>query len=462
MKKKPLVTSLYDVIVISIDIVLIIMSIYIAFMIVFKFNIPQFNYEPFTVSAPFIALAYLVFMHVFGLDSVLKQSIADTIYSIFLTICSLLIATMAINFFLRTFSYPRSVMLLSSLIQFIMLSLWRCTVWRVKRKLHGRKLTMIIGENNIDDIAIKIISKQRDIYDVKYIYSSKCGNLWNDINLVDVIFMLDDIDEKVKERILNFCITERKSLYVVPKIYDIVLLSSKLSQVDDIPVLKIKKFGLTIEQRIVKRLMDLVLSSLGLIILSPLMVLIAFLIKLDKGSVFYRQERITENNRKFNVIKFRTMIANAESLTGPILAGQDDPRITKVGKMLRRTRLDEIPQLINIFVGDMSIVGPRPERLFFIDQFAKEIPEFSYRTTVKAGLTGMAQVLGKYNTTAKDKLRYDTIYIKNYSVLLDLKIILQTIKIMFIKESSEGIKNDITLNKMIEEFNIELTMDIDN
>lgn len=462
MKKQPLVTSLHGVLTIIIDLSLVFFSIYLSFMIKFNFNPPRFNYQSFEVSAPMIAVAYLVLMHVFELDSVLKQSPQETIYSIFLTVVSLLGATMAINFFLRTFSYPRSVMILSTLLQLITLSIWRTIDWRIKRKLHGRKITMVIGESNVEHIAKKIISKQRFIYDIKYIYSSSSANLWEDLKKVEVVFMCDDLCENIREKILNFCVSQRKSLYILPRIYDIALLNSKLSQVDDIPVLKVKKLGLTVEQKIVKRFLDILLSAIGIIIGSPIMAVIALIVSKDGGPVFYRQERVTENERKFNVIKFRTMVVNAENLTGPILAGQDDPRITKVGKIIRSTRLDELPQLFNIFTGDMSIVGPRPERPFFVEKFSEEIPEFRYRTIVKAGLTGLGQVLGKYNTTAKDKLRYDIIYIKNYSILLDIKIMMQTIKIIFIKESTEGVQDETSLSKVIEDFDIELTIDIDS
>jgi lipopolysaccharide/colanic/teichoic acid biosynthesis glycosyltransferase len=162
---------------------------------------------------------------------------------------------------------------------------------------------------------------------------------------------------------------------------------------------------------------------------------------LDGGPVLYVQERLTKGRKTFKIYKFRTMVPNAEKLSGPVFAGEKDPRITKIGKFMRTVRLDEIPQLINILTGDMSIVGPRPERPFFAKQFEKDIPEYRYRLKVKAGLTGLAQVEGKYNTTVEDKLRYDLIYINNYSLLRDILIMLQTIKILFMKSSTEGVNS---------------------
>ncbi|SHF52147.1 Sugar transferase involved in LPS biosynthesis (colanic, teichoic acid) [Caldanaerobius fijiensis DSM 17918] len=184
------------------------------------------------------------------------------------------------------------------------------------------------------------------------------------------------------------------------------------------------------------------------------MLIIALLIKLTSpGPIIYKQVRITEKNREFNIYKFRTMYKDAEKLTGPVLATDDDPRITKVGKILRAARLDELPQLFNVLKGEMSFVGPRPERPFFVAQFEKQHPTYTYRHNVKAGITGLAQVLGKYTTDFDDKLRFDLMYITNYSIWLDIKIILLTIKTAFMKEASSGVKDDMTLNQLLESLN---------
>ena len=177
-----------------------------------------------------------------------------------------------------------------------------------------------------------------------------------------------------------------------------------------------------------------------MVIALPFMLVIAAAIKLeDGGPVFYKQKRLTLNGREFNILKFRSMIVDAEKYAGAVLAEDNDPRITKIGKLIRATRLDELPQILNILKGDMSIVGPRPERKCFADEFAKEIPEFEYRLKVKGGLTGYAQIYGKYNTSAYDKLRLDLMYIENYSIVLDIKLMLLTLRIMFSKDSTEGI-----------------------
>ena len=189
-------------------------------------------------------------------------------------------------------------------------------------------------------------------------------------------------------------------------------------------------------------MMDLAISGLGLVVLSPVMLLVAAAIKLeDGGPVFYCQQRLTLGGRVFNIYKFRSMIVDAEK-DGIRLASKSDKRITRVGRFIRKTRLDEIPQLINIFKGEMSVVGPRPERPEIADQYTKNMPEFPYRLKVKAGLTGYAQVVGKYNTTPYDKLKLDLMYISEYSILTDIKLILMTIKVIFTPNSTEGVAKE--------------------
>ena len=180
-------------------------------------------------------------------------------------------------------------------------------------------------------------------------------------------------------------------------------------------------------------------SLMALIILSPVLLITALAIKIeDKGPVIYKQERVTRNGRKFMMLKFRSMIVDAEADGKPHPAGENDPRITKTGSFIRACRIDELPQLINILKGDMSIVGPRPERVEHVEKYSKLIPEFDFRLKMKGGLTGYAQVYGKYNTSPLDKLKLDLTYITNYSLLTDVQIIFETLKILFLKESTEG------------------------
>lgn len=193
--------------------------------------------------------------------------------------------------------------------------------------------------------------------------------------------------------------------------------------------------------KILKRMLDIAVSIPAIIILLPLMALTAIAIKADsKGLVIYSQERVGQYGKTFKVYKFRSMRQDAEAKSGPVLAKEGDSRITKVGRFIRATRIDELPQLFNVLKGEMSIVGPRPERPFFVEQFIKEKPEYAYRHNVKPGITGLAQIAGKYNTTAYDKLIYDLIYIQEVSIKTDLIIMLQTLKVLITKESTEGVK----------------------
>ncbi len=257
-----------------------------------------------------------------------------------------------------------------------------------------------------------------------------------------------DIESHERNQILKYCYEKNVRAYVLPKISDIIIRSCESQHMFDTPMLMARNEGLTIEGKAAKRFEDIVLALLLLIIFSPFMLLIAIAIKLeDGGSIIYRQERLTIDRKHFYVYKFRSMQENAEHDGKARLAAAHDCRITKVGKVIRAIRFDELPQFVNILKGDMSVVGPRPERPEIAEEYENKIPEFAYRLKVKAGLTGYAQVYGKYNTTAYDKLKLDLMYIQNYSIALDLEIILKTIQTMFTRESTEGMEEgeDIAL-----------------
>ncbi|MCI5792188.1 MAG: sugar transferase [Lachnospiraceae bacterium] len=251
--------------------------------------------------------------------------------------------------------------------------------------------------------------------------------------------VVGDLTAELRNDILKNCYSRGIRTYSLPKITDVILKSSETMAVFDSPLFLNRNSGLSIEQALVKRISDIIMSLIGLIITSPFMIVIAIAIKAeDGGPVFFKQRRCTEGGREFDIIKFRSMIVNAEQSGISVPATKKDPRITKVGAIIRATRLDELPQLINILRGDMSVVGPRPERIEHVREYCEDIPEFKYRMSVKGGLTGYAQVYGKYNTSAYDKLKLDLLYIQNYSLMLDMEIILKTVQVLFTKESTEG------------------------
>ena len=249
-----------------------------------------------------------------------------------------------------------------------------------------------------------------------------------------------DIDANLRHRLFSYCSLHGKRVYVLPSFQDVLMRSSHLTQIFDTPVFYSKNSGPTTEQAIAKRLIDIVVSALGLLITSPVIALVALCVKLsDRGPVLYSQERLTQNGRVFRLYKFRSMIVDAEKDGGPRLASVGDDRITPVGRILRKLRLDELPQLWNILRGDMSLVGPRPERPEIALQYQAELPEFALRLRMKAGLTGYAQIYGRYNTTMRDKLLLDLLYTESYNLLLDFKMMFMTLKVIFMPESTEGI-----------------------
>ncbi len=257
-----------------------------------------------------------------------------------------------------------------------------------------------------------------------------------------------DLDANDRDTVLNFCYEQNKRAYIIPSVSDIFIRNSHDTQIFDTPVMLCKNRGPSNEQLIVKRIIDLVISSIALVVASPFFAIIALAIKIcDKGPVFFKQERITKDERVFTLYKFRSMIEDADKDTDILMAKQDDPRITPVGKILRRFRLDEIPQLINILKGDMSLVGPRPERVELVAEYAAAIPQFNYRHKMRAGLTGLAQVNGLYNTSAYDKLLFDLMYMEQFSIFLDFKIIFMTFKVIFMSSKTEG-NDDKTKNAL--------------
>ena len=254
------------------------------------------------------------------------------------------------------------------------------------------------------------------------------------------VLILWNIEAERKSRILKYAYQKNRTIYVLPSVTDIILNGMEEMYFFDAPLFLKPNLALTLGQSWCKRLLDVVLAVLGLVLLSPLFLVISLGIWIyDRGPVFYRQERCTVGNRVFRIYKFRSMVVDAEKDGVARLSTQGDSRITPVGRFIRKTRLDELPQFFNVLKGDMSFVGPRPERPEIIAQYQQVFPEFAYRTRVKAGLTGYAQIYGKYNTSPYNKLKLDLFYIEHYSIWLDLKLLLQTVRIVLTKESTEGV-----------------------
>ena len=249
------------------------------------------------------------------------------------------------------------------------------------------------------------------------------------------------IDPELRNRITQYCVEEGIQGYFLPDVGDVILAGAKHIQSYSVPILNVERKQPVAEFLVLKRLFDIAASLIGLIIASPFMLLTALAVKLyDKGPVFYTQTRLTKDGKVFKMIKFRSMRTDAEKDGVARLTTTNDDRITPVGKVIRAIRMDELPQLINILKGEMSIVGPRPERPEIAEQYAEEFPAFKLRLQVKAGLTGYAQVYGRYNTDPHDKLEMDLMYINKMGVFTDLMLIFGTLRILFVKESTSGIQ----------------------
>lgn len=267
----------------------------------------------------------------------------------------------------------------------------------------------------------------------------------------EVVFLCG-IHSHERNIILKYCVEHEIKVYVLPRIGDVIMSGAEQAHLFHLPLFEVNLYNPTPEYRMGKRLFDILLSLVGIIITSPVMLITAIAIKAeDGGSVFYKQCRLTQGGKKFYIIKFRSMRADAESDgIARLSTGDSDPRITKVGRFIRKVRIDELPQLFNILEGSMSIVGPRPERPVIARQYEKKLPEFALRLQAKAGLTGYAQVYGKYNTTPYDKLQMDLMYLVNAGFALDLRIIFKTVQILFMKESTEGVKEEGTTAEKVE------------
>lgn len=308
-----------------------------------------------------------------------------------------------------------------------------------------RKLLLIYGDRDPRDIKKKF-ERRLD----KYLITEQIHVGVGTHNLCNIIkkyyqdgtcnaVVFGDIAEADRKPLIKYCYGNSIRFYVLPKINDVIMLGAEELHVFDSPILLTREYSMTMEQRFFKRLIDILCSLILVIITSPIMIITAIFVKAyDGGPVFYKQVRCTKGGKRFNIIKFRSMRVDAEK-DGVRLYYVGDKRVTPVGKFIRKVRIDELPQLFNILSGDMSFIGPRPERPEIIEQYQAEMPEFAFRLKVKAGLAGYAQVYGKYNTTPYDKLKLDITYIENYSVLLDLKLMLLTLKILFLPEATEGV-----------------------
>ena len=328
-----------------------------------------------------------------------------------------------------------------TVINLIIVILWVIFMRWIYNTIYPPKSVILVYDEHNPEKLLKNIASRKDKYVISEAVLIDRGIDYIKERIPEYqACILGDMPAHERNLLVKYCFEKGVRCYCSPKISDIMLMSAEKIHMFDTPLLLMRNRGLTVEQQFVKRLLDVVVCVILTVVLSPVLALIALCVRLyDGGPVFYRQERLTQDGRIFQIIKFRSMRVDSEARSGARLAAEGDSRITPVGRILRKIHFDELPQLFNIIRGDMSIVGPRPERPEIAAQYEQEIPEFGYRLKVRAGLTGYAQVYGKYNTKPYDKLKLDLTYIENYSLLLDLQLVATTVKILFQKENTEGV-----------------------
>ena len=392
--------------------------------------------------AAVLLFTYVGFVKIYGGFLVGTSPVSDLMFSQIISIAFL----QAIAYVIFSLLSYRLVSVVPFIVMFFAFSafavVWVLVIDFIYFKLHAPKKTIVVF-NNVDSYqsikGIRDIKKRFRV--IRTVNSEKTSleELYEYMKCVDAVFLCG-VPSDYRNEVVKKCIATGKIAYVKPKISDTIIRGGRTIQLMNVPVYRCKRSDASLIYQLGKRAADIVFSLVAIIVLSPLMLVVAAAIKAeDGGPVFYKQTRLTLNGKQFKIIKFRSMKTDAEKDGVARLAEDNDDRITKVGRFIRKLRLDELPQLFNILSGSMSIVGPRPERPEIAKEYEESIPEFSLRLQAKAGLTGYAQVYGKYNTPPYDKVQMDLMYIANQSFSEDFRLILMTLKIMFVPSSTEGV-----------------------
>ncbi|MCF8012336.1 MAG: sugar transferase [Clostridiales bacterium] len=444
--------SISPVFIAVVDVLLINLGFLAAYWLRFTGDIPQHSFKPFLDIIPWLSIAAVIIFIGLGLYEKRRDGFFHVLRASLTAVACVFVAAIALTFWFRGFCFPRSVLLLGAVNQFILISLWRLGCWHLEKHVHGVRNLLVIGDREeVEKLLSKVLDLPYGWFKIKKVLEpSQLDELDKYTSEIDSILLVPSLPDEDKTKAFAACQGAGLEALVVPDFYDILIGNTRVTQLDDLPVMEIQDISLSAIQRILKRTMDIVISLVGIILSSPLMIACVLLIKFTSpGPVLFTQRRVGRKGQVYYLCKFRTMVQNAEQMTGPVLASDNDPRITPAGRFMRATRLDELPQLFNVLKGEMSFVGPRPERPVFVEEFKQEYPNYYYRHLVKPGITGLAQVAGKYTTLPEDKLRFDLFYIRNYSLLLDLKIILQTIPVVLSRESAAGKKDNTDKNAVI-------------
>jgi len=385
---------------------------------------------------PYVIIAYLILFFIYRLYEVGGVDFYETFLGILFSSLIIFILGFALSFFLRAFAVPRTVIIYSFILQLVFLSLSHWVVNKVFIKLTPPLNALLISKDENESLAVseylKVLWSGKT--DVKIILTDTDNLLQSIEDVIDKfdIFVIDDsFSTYEKEEFLKFFAYKNKPVYIVPGVYELLVLNPETHFINDLTLLEINLVNISGFERLAKRLIDIFVSLVALIVFSPVMLVVSIAILLEDGRpIFYLQKRLGVNGKTFKTIKFRTMIKDAEKFTGAVLSTENDRRITKVGRFLRKTGLDEVPQFINVLIGDMSVVGPRPERPEFMEKIRSETPNFDLRLKVKPGITGFAQLYGKYDTPFEAKLKMDLLYAKQrHPILTDIYIMFNTVKL---------------------------------
>ena len=310
-------------------------------------------------------------------------------------------------------------------------------IWSILWTVFANKLYFVLNQPKKTAIVYCHEEELRKFNEIKHF--NRKFQVVKYVEGAEVIF-LADLNMDVRNAVVKHCIKNNMQCYILPHVGDVITAGAEHMQMFSVPIMRIQKSNPHIEYLLLKRMFDIFAACMGILVTSPFMLITAIAIKLyDGGPALYKQVRLTKDGKEFKILKFRSMRTDAEK-NGAQLSTKNDDRITPVGKIIRKIRFDELPQLFNILKGDMTIVGPRPERPEIAAQYEEEIPSFGLRLQVKAGLTGYAQIYGRYNTEPYDKLKMDLMYINNMSAIEDLRLMLATVKVLFLPESTEGIE----------------------
>ncbi|HOJ76468.1 MAG TPA: sugar transferase [Bacillota bacterium] len=432
------------------DFVLVNLAIVLLVKYIFNGNEPWQDLQAKLIFILLTTVIAKITFEFFGLYDNEEKTWTEQIASLIVSLVFLNLLMVVVLYIMGIHDLSLKLLLLIPVVQFATLFIWHWFIFEIERRMTLPSRTIIIApsteigeiiekvDNGFDQILGVVSDTQTQINNDKYRWLGTYQDMMEVCSTYkpDKIIISGNTPEEYKKIAVQKSIKFEVEVLVIPGLYEIMLSQNPIGQIKDTLVFRVGTAD-NVGKEHIKRIIDLGLGLVGLIIFFPVMLIVALLIKLESpGPIIYSQERISLHGKRFMLLKFRTMVQGAEDKTGPVLATEQDPRITKVGRFLRATRLDELPQIFNIIKGDMSFVGPRPERPFFVEQFEKTVPDYYFRHFIKPGLTGLAQIAGRYSTSVEDKIRYDLLYLQKFSLLLDLQIILLTIKVILMKDKA--------------------------